>query len=216
MNKTMIAAAVVGLSVLFASSSVNAAAKIHVAGENTTFWKLAKKYEVSIDSLMKANPNVKPANIYKGLRLTIPSTNTKAAAKTVTALSVNETADSAAAAPKVTALSGKSYAYSKSIQVKATAYTAAASENGGWAGLDYFGNSLKVGTVAVDPKMIPLGTKLYVTGYDYNGLPQGGMIATATDIGGSIKGNRIDIFVPDSQSKAMKFGIQQVKIYILK
>ncbi|MGO4371689.1 3D domain-containing protein, partial [Paenibacillus sp. MCAF20] len=89
------------------------------------------------------------------------------------------------------------------------------SENGGWAGLDYFGNSLKVGTIAVDPKMIPLGTKLYVTGYDYNGLPQGGMIATATDIGGSIKGNRIDIFVPDSQSKAMKFGIQQVKIYIL-
>ncbi|MDQ0115295.1 3D domain-containing protein [Paenibacillus harenae] len=215
MNKTLIAAAVVGISVLFASSTVNAAAKTHIAGDSTTFWKLSKKYEVSIDSLMKANPNVKPSNIYKGLRLTIPAADKKAAsAKTAAMLSANDTAK-AASAPKVTALSGKSFTYSKSLLVKATAYTAAASENGGWAGLDYFGNSLKVGTVAVDPKMIPLGTKLYVTGYDYNGLPQGGMIATATDVGGSIKGNRIDIFVPDSQSKALKFGIQQVKIYIL-
>ncbi|MGO4541819.1 3D domain-containing protein [Paenibacillus sp. 2TAB19] len=212
MNKTMIAAAVVGLSVLFASSSVNAASRTHIAGESTTFWKLSQKYDVSIDSIMKANPNVKPDNIYKGLRLTIPATGNTAANK-VTAMAANEASDTTAS--KVTALSGKSYAYSQSLLVKATAYTAAASENGGWAGLDYFGNSLKVGTIAVDPKMIPLGTKLYVTGYDYNGLPQGGMIATATDIGGSIKGNRIDIFVPDSQSKAMKFGIQQVKIYIL-
>ena len=110
---------------------------------------------------------------------------------------------------------GEELAYTEKLQVKATAYTAAASENGKWGAVDYFGNKLKVGTVAVDPTMIPLGTKLYVEGYDYKGLPQGGMIATATDIGGSIKGNRIDIFVPGTTKQARTFGIQNVKIYIL-
>jgi 3D (Asp-Asp-Asp) domain-containing protein len=42
------------------------------------------------------------------------------------------------------------------------------------------------------------------------------MIATATDIGGAIKGNRIDIFVPGSTSEARSFGIQNVKVFILK
>jgi 3D (Asp-Asp-Asp) domain-containing protein len=90
-------------------------------------------------------------------------------------------------AKTVTAKSGSTYTYLKALDVKATAYTAAA-----------------------------LGTKLYVTGYDYNGLPIGGMIATATDIGGAIKGNRIDIFVPGSTNEARSFGIQNVKVFILK
>jgi len=63
--------------------------------------------------------------------------------------------------------------------------------------------------------LIPLGTKLYVTGYDYNGLPKGGMVATATDTGSAIKGNRVDIFVPGKSSQAMSFGIQNVKVFIL-
>lgn len=214
MNKTWIAAAAVCLSVMLSSGVASAAQKTHVAGTNDTFWKLSKQYKVSVQSLMDENPKIDPLNIYKGLKLTIPVNGSASAAtakaSTVKAASANSSANT------IKALSdGKTYAFSKSLQVKATAYTAAASENGGWAGLDYFGNKLKVGTIAVDPKLIPLGTKVYITGYDYNGLPQGGMIATATDIGGSIKGNRIDIFVPDSRSKALKFGIQQVKVYIL-
>ena len=105
--------------------------------------------------------------------------------------------------------------FAKIIEAKATAYTAAASENGGWAGKDYFGNPLKLGTIAVDPKMIPLGSKVYIEGYSHKGLPEGGMYAVASDIGGSIKGNRVDIFVPQSQSEARRFGVQQVKIYVL-
>lgn len=97
----------------------------------------------------------------------------------------------------------------------ATAYSADPKENGGYGAVDYFGNPLKVGTVAVDPSVIPLGTKLYVEGYDFNGLPAGGMFAEATDTGSALKGNRIDIFVPGAREELRKFGFQQVKVYLL-
>jgi 3D (Asp-Asp-Asp) domain-containing protein len=106
--------------------------------------------------------------------------------------------------------------YAQVLDAKATAYTGSAAENGGHASLDYFGNPLRIGTISVDPKVIPLGTRVYIEGYNYDGLPAGGMYAVAADIGSSVKGNKIDIFVPDSRSKAMKFGVQQVKIYVIK
>ncbi|CAG7645899.1 stalk domain-containing protein [Paenibacillus allorhizosphaerae] len=105
--------------------------------------------------------------------------------------------------------------YSKLIEAKATAYTASPSENGGNGPVDYMGNPLQLGTIAVDPNVIPLGTKVYIEGYNYDGLPSGGLYATASDIGGAIKGNKIDIFLPESRSKARMFGVQQVKIYVL-
>jgi len=209
-KKRTLAAAVVGLSVMMAAGTVSAASKTHTANDNDTFWKLSKQYSVPLDTLMEANPKINPLNLYKGLKLTIPTSEAAADKKQETMNAA--TADSS---NTVTAMNGKEYAYSKALLVQATAYTAAASENGQWGAVDYFGDKLKVGTIAVDPKMIPLGTKLYVTGYSYNGLPQGGMIATATDIGGSIKGNRVDIFVPGSTSQAMSFGIQNVKVFVL-
>jgi 3D (Asp-Asp-Asp) domain-containing protein len=95
----------------------------------------------------------------------------------------------------------------------ASAYSADPRENGGYGGIDYFGNPLEVGTVAVDPNVIPLGTTLYVEGYDHEGLPAGGMIAKATDTGSAIKGNRVDLFIPGSRNSILKFGFQQVKVY---
>lgn len=202
MKKTAITTVVLGLSLMLAAGPVSAATHKTVDGD--TFWKLSKQYNVSLDSLMKANAKINPLNIQVGMSLTVPST---VKAQSVTAKSIE--------ANSVTASNGKVYKFSDKMQVKATAYSAAASENGKWGPVDYFGNPLKVGTIAVDPKLIPLGTKVYVTGYDHNGLPDGGMVATATDIGGAIKGNRIDIFVPGSSSKASTFGIQNVKVYLL-
>ncbi|SFM58127.1 3D (Asp-Asp-Asp) domain-containing protein [Paenibacillus sp. 1_12] len=103
----------------------------------------------------------------------------------------------------------------KIIDGTATAYTGSSAENGGYAGKDYFGNPLAVGSISVDPSIIPLGSKVYIEGYDYEGLPSGGLFATALDTGNAIKGNKIDIYVPDNQKKAAQFGIQQVKIYFL-
>lgn len=92
------------------------------------------------------------------------------------------------------------------ISAVATAY---GNESGPY---DYFGHSLHVGTVAVDPSVIPLGTHLFIEGYDSNGLPSGGLLAVASDKGGKIKGDRIDIYMPRN---AMDFGRQNVKVHIL-
>jgi 3D (Asp-Asp-Asp) domain-containing protein len=61
------------------------------------------------------------------------------------------------------------------------------------------------GLIAVDPRVIPLGTQVYVEGYGY---------AVAADTGGAIKGNIIDVFFPSLQ-RCLDWGRRPVKIYIL-
>jgi len=106
-------------------------------------------------------------------------------------------------------------AVEKTLTVKASAYSDDPAENAGTS-LDYFGNPLKLGTIAVDPDVIPLGSKVYITGYTFDGLPAGGMMATAADIGGAIRGNRIDIFIPGTPDYVSRFGLQNVKVEVLR
>lgn len=61
------------------------------------------------------------------------------------------------------------------------------------------------GIVAVDPRVIPLGTTLYVEGYG---------VAFAGDVGGAIKGMRIDLGF-DTYAEAIKYGRKTVKVYVL-
>lgn len=61
------------------------------------------------------------------------------------------------------------------------------------------------GTVAVDPRVIPLGTRLYIDGYGYG---------RAMDIGSAIKGHRVDVFFPTRQ-EAVQWGRRTVNVYIL-
>ncbi|MGB9792242.1 MAG: G5 domain-containing protein [Thermacetogeniaceae bacterium] len=61
------------------------------------------------------------------------------------------------------------------------------------------------GGVAVDPEVIPLGSRLYIEGYGY---------ARAVDTGGLIKGNRIDLFF-ESAEECFRWGKRQVDVYIL-
>lgn len=212
MKKWMLTTAAAACAAVLFAGSAQAAEQTHKIKANDTFWEISLKYKVPLKKLMDVNDKLEANNLQIGAEVIIPGNDTltaKAAEKKPA------TPASSPAAKTVSAPGGTTHAYKKEIAVKATAYTAAASENGKWGAVDYFGNKLKVGTIAVDPKMIPLGTKLYVTGYDYNGLPKGGMLATATDMGGSIKGNRIDIFVPGTTQQAQKFGFQDVKVYIL-
>jgi 3D (Asp-Asp-Asp) domain-containing protein len=195
------AALILGGALLLPGLTVHAAAP-YTATDSDTFWLLSKKFNIPVQKLMDANPKVNPLNIYAGLKLRIPSGSMKASG-------------SAAAAQSITTMAGESLAFSKVLDVKATAYSDAPEENG-WGPVDFFGNRLKLGTIAVDPRVIPFGTKLYITGYDFNGLPKGGMIAKATDSGSAIKGKRIDIFIPGSRSFVSKFGFQNVKVYVLK
>ncbi|NLK22051.1 MAG: DUF348 domain-containing protein [Epulopiscium sp.] len=107
-------------------------------------------------------------------------------------------------------IDGKSYKYTKEIIMNTTAYTASYADTGKNPGEPGFGitatgTRARVGTVAVDPRVIPLGTKLYVEGYGY---------AVAEDTGGAIKGKKIDLYF-DTKKEALQFGRQQRKVYIL-
>ena len=184
------------------------AATPYTAKEGDTFWRLSQQFGIPLQTLMNANPKIDPLNIYGGLKLSIPDV---AASKTTTAAP----AAKAPAAPSITTMAGETLTYTKVLDVTASAYSDAPEENG-WGPVDYFGNRLKLGTIAVDPKVIPFGTSVYITGYSFSGLPEGGMIAKATDSGSAIKGNRIDIFVPGSPKFVNQFGMQNVKVYVLK
>ena len=91
------------------------------------------------------------------------------------------------------------------FEMEATAYTDDVESQGKWVGQTASGMKPQVGVVAVDPKVIPLGTKLYVEGYGE---------AIAGDTGGAIKGNRIDLFMP-TRSEASRFGRQVVQVRIV-
>lgn len=94
----------------------------------------------------------------------------------------------------------------KEFYVRATAYTASCN---GCSGTTATGVNLKANpnakVIAVDPNVIPLGTKVYVEGYGY---------AVAADTGSAIKGNKIDVFL-SSKSAAYRWGSKNVKIKIL-
>jgi 3D (Asp-Asp-Asp) domain-containing protein len=102
------------------------------------------------------------------------------------------------------------------VYLTATAYGATAQDNYPYAAVDAFGVPLRPGDVAVDPRLIPLNTRMYVTGYNSPYLPRGGELAVARDTGGAIQGARIDIYI-NSTNEALinSFGIQHVTAYIL-
>lgn len=85
------------------------------------------------------------------------------------------------------------------VTMKATAY------HEGTGSLTRSGTLSRVGAIAVDPDVIPLGTKLYVEGYGY---------CIAEDTGGLIKGNRIDVYL-DSEAECEEWGVKSVTVYVL-
>ncbi len=111
---------------------------------------------------------------------------------------------------KVVSVSGRSYEYSKKLSMRSTAYGPHVGSR------TATGKRVAFGMVAVDPKVIKLGTKLFVTGYKSPYLPSGGFLAVAEDTGGAIKGNKIDIFINQSRRNIMQYGVQQVEVFILK
>ena len=88
------------------------------------------------------------------------------------------------------------------ITMEATAYLPT---DGGGDGITATGIRARHGVVAVDPNVIPLGTRVYIPGYGE---------AIAADTGGDIIGNRIDVVLEDYGS-AMQFGRRTVDVYIL-
>ncbi|MHB8157965.1 MAG: 3D domain-containing protein [Desulfocucumaceae bacterium] len=93
---------------------------------------------------------------------------------------------------------GEVIRFKEALEVKATAYTFTGHNTAN-------GTKPAYGTVAVDPSVIPFGSRLFIEGYGYG---------TALDKGSAIKGNRIDVFL-ESESEANRWGVRKVKMYII-
>jgi len=93
---------------------------------------------------------------------------------------------------------GSNIRFREAKEVTATAYTYTGHNTAN-------GTKPAYGTVAVDPSVIPYGTRMYIEGYGYG---------TALDKGGAIRGNKIDVFL-ESEKDARKWGKRKVKIYLL-
>jgi uncharacterized protein YabE (DUF348 family) len=110
---------------------------------------------------------------------------------------------------------GETVRYRKVLNMRATAYTSSYKDTGknpgdyGF-GITYTGMKAKKGVIAVDPKVIPLGSRVFVevVGRDDYGF------AVAGDIGGAIKGDLIDLYF-DDQKTVDNWGCKRVKVYLL-
>lgn len=100
------------------------------------------------------------------------------------------------------AVGGEEFDYIQAIAVKATAYTP---NDPGCTGITSTGTVAGYGTLAVDPNVIPYGSKVYIPGYG---------TAIAEDTGGAIKGNRVDVCYPELED-ALNWGVKNLTIYVL-
>ncbi|AMM91600.1 3D domain-containing protein [Peribacillus simplex] len=172
---------------VFSFSGVSSAATTtYKVKSGDTLWGIANKHNITVNQLKGWN-NLKKDNIHPNQVLKVKKTSTSAKPKA-----------------KAKTTSSKKY---KTITVNATAYTANCK---GCSGITASGLNLKKNpnakAISVDPKVIPLGTKVHVEGYGE---------AIAADKGGAIKGNKIDVFY-SSHSKAMNWGRKTVKVKVYK
>lgn len=141
-------------------------------------------------------------------------TNRVNISQTVTLQSVNAlvavgtAVDQPAQSGTVTTACGKTLTYSKKLTMKATAYSRF---DEGCNDYTATGAFARYGVVAVDPKVIPLGSTLYIVSND--GVYIYG-VASAQDTGGAIKGNRIDLCF-DTVEECFRFGRRECTVYVI-
>ena len=167
--------------------NIQESSKVYVVESGDTLYGIAQEQGISINHLMSSNQLTSDL-IHPGDRLNVSGGSVKAAATS------NIESES------------KPAAASKELTVTATAYTASCDGCSGVTatGIDLVANpNQKV--VAVDPSVIPLGSKVWVEGYGE---------AIAGDVGGAIKGNKVDVFIP-SYEDAMNWGRKTVQVKIL-
>ncbi|WP_018664067.1 3D domain-containing protein [Heyndrickxia acidiproducens] len=179
MKKVWLSFVAVCLLSLGLSQATFAATRTYTVKSGDSLYKIARKYHVTVAQLKSWNHlRSNLIRVHQKLKLQSSSKNVKT--------------------------SSSSSAY-RTITVKATAYTA----NSG-SGITATGINLRkhpaAKVIAVDPKVIRLGSKVYVPGYG---------TAVAGDTGGAVKGKKIDVFI-SSKKKAINWGVKIVKIKVYK
>lgn len=107
--------------------------------------------------------------------------------------------------PSGYATSRSGFKRSKVLTMSATGYDISPQTLPGSTGRTATGIPARFGVIAVDPRVIPLGTYVFVEGYGF---------ALAADTGGAIKGNKIDLCF-SSRAEALRWGRRPVKVHIL-
>ena len=195
--------------------------ELYTVKKGDNLYRIALNYNLSVQSLMSLNDltselifpgdelkiiggEVNIANEEEKVVATAPVTTS--APTTPTAPTQKSTVSQPVEQPKVEVQAPSAEEAVKEMTVTATAYTAYCT---GCSGTTATGIDLRANpnqrVIAVDPRVIPLGSKVWVEGYGE---------AIAGDTGGAIKGNKIDVFIP-TQESAMAWGVKTVKIKIL-
>ena len=160
---------------------------IYVVQPGDNLYSISEEFGVTVDELMELNDIDAPDLIYPGETIAI---------------------DEEAAMHKQTVLATQVATEDDplTLTMTATAYTAYCE---GCSGITKDGTDIRANphlkVIAVDPTIIPLGTRVWVEGYGE---------AIAADIGGAIKGNIIDVFIP-SHEEALEWGRKTVRVRIL-
>ncbi|MBD8005444.1 3D domain-containing protein [Bacillus norwichensis] len=211
--KKIVISALTALFLVFGFTGASSAASTtYKVQKGDSLWKIANKHKVTVKQIKSWN-GLKSDNIRinQVLKITKPAAKSKAKKATVKKTTAKKVAKKApakkAVAKKTTAkkkTTKKKAAY-KTMTVKATAYTAKCK---GCSGITATGINLNKNpnakVISVDPKQIPLGSKVYVEGYG---------MAVAGDTGGAIKKNKIDLHMP-TKKKALNWGVRTVKIKV--
>ncbi|MCZ8533792.1 LysM peptidoglycan-binding domain-containing protein [Psychrobacillus psychrodurans] len=177
---------------------VEEALETYVVVSGDTLSSIAKKHNITIEQLMNSNQLTSDL-IIPGDKLVLEGSNViqpKVSAASTTSATSNAPTSETKATSSV----------EKELTMTSTAYTASCA---GCSGITATGINLKENpnqkVISVDPNVIPLGSRVWVEGYGE---------AIAGDTGGSIKGNKIDIFIPSKQA-AINWGHKTVKVKIL-
>ncbi|MDQ0173716.1 3D domain-containing protein [Paenibacillus tundrae] len=157
-----------------------------------------------VDKVIAVGTKAKPAPVVKEPEIQTVSASTSKT-KTATKTASSNSDKTSASGSKVITVSGTSFKYSKVLKnVSMTAYS---SEEPGIGTKTASGTRVTEGrTIAVDPKVIPIGWWVYIEGLGFR---------RAEDTGGAIKGNKIDVYY-DSVKHAINFGRKKGKtVYVI-
>ncbi|MGM9551120.1 MAG: ubiquitin-like domain-containing protein [Clostridia bacterium] len=178
-----------------------------------TVGEFLEEIKVELEENQMVSPSASSV-IKKGMRIEIHTV--KSVVSNYSAEGGSKSTNSSTSKSSKNAMSSLNYnadlSKAKVLICEATAYTAAADECGPYAdGRTATGAICQVGVVAVDPSVIPLGTKLYIESVDGSYVYG---YCVAADTGGAIKGNKVDLAM-NSKSECFQFGRRQVRVYII-
>jgi 3D (Asp-Asp-Asp) domain-containing protein len=179
MKKFLVMFGIASLLLFVHNIGASAASNTYTVKKGDTLYQIAKTYKISLEELIQWN-KIKADSIQPNQKLIVMKVTSSSKTKKATVV--------------------------KTITVSASAYTASCKNCSGITTMGFNlqkNPSLKI--ISVDPKVIKLGTRVYVEGYGY---------AIAGDKGSAIKGNKIDVFIP-SLKGAIQWGRKTVKVQIL-